>query len=85
MTFQFITLFILNAIYAMVPLGFRSRIGRISAVLAAAFGLTNIDFNHLPYDAPGWTTLGLPAAAIALLFAAFLFEFVHRRASTLPR
>ncbi len=85
MTFHFITLFFLNAIYAMVPLGFRSRIGKISAVLAAAFGLTNLDFNHLPYSAPGWAATALPAAGIVLLFAAFLLEIIHRRASTLSR
>jgi|GEM_PF-5885583 len=85
MSFHLITLFLLNAIYAMAPLGFRSRVGRVVAVLAVAFGLTNLDFNHLPYNAPGWTTIGLPAAGVALFLAAFVLELAYRRHSTLPR
>jgi len=44
-----------------------------------------LNFNHLPYSAPGWAATALPAAGIVLLFVAFLLEIVHRRASALPR
>ena len=82
MFFHLITLFSLNAIFAAAPLGFRSRIGKIVVVFAAAFGLTNIDFNHLPYSAPGWSSVALPAIGVALLLAAFIVEAMHRRALT---
>ena len=80
MIFHLITFFFLNAVFAAAPLGFRSRIAKIVVVFAAAFGLTNIDFNHLPYSAPGWSSVALPAIGVALFLAAFILEALYRSA-----
>ena len=80
--FQLVTLFFLNAMFATAILAFRSRVGKIVGVLAVAFGLTNLDFNHLPYHAPGYAAVALPAAAVTLFLIAFIGEAVHRRGLT---
>ena len=85
MSFQLVILFSLNAMSAMAPLGFRSRVGRIACVIAVAFALTNIDFNHRPSVAPGWTIVALPMISALSIVTAFVAEFVFRWRSALAR